>query len=744
MKYHNAHTENARTDALPPPSEGHHQVHPPHLVQGSNNQAIRPQIVRSSSKINQITQLPQESGSSVLSLFYQPPSLPAVTTDNDKQRDYALNANNLGPLPPSLCIYGYPYTPKVDSSHSVTPTDPNLTQSGSRGRASQIDGDTASIDSNEILSWKGRTQSSTIVRGAQERISDCITEQNDYTRGRGALHPDTHCNGSLASSLTSRSSHSRSSHRSTSCSSVHRTPKPRPHSGIIPLDSASPVPAKSMLYHSMKLASASLVSLRSASQLAGNIFKNGTESPRSFEWGSDHETESTDGRVLTPDKDPFAGPLPPSPVSTSLTTPNIPTHPYAAVDITHMSDQSLTPRARKSSRTTRNLHGLRSEVGVDILQTPVRTSPLPNRSAYKVEPILTSPCTPISRKNSKAHGSSLSTGSSSCNSTTYPFPPTPASITSGHDLFGSFDSGNPIGPWSQNEVPFPDSPEVHGLVISTLQGSSEPPVRSIKVRPGLTEHGAFELDHSDSRPHSPFPLHSISTVSTNSILGASVDLSDSHPTDLPNMRSIRPDSNVISGQDAVVVAPATITTNDADTFADACGGKTKKRQIVSPTAWFLDSDSESCLDQEQSACSDDQGAKVPLCSDVLDGDREPLLQRGNRRSFWDSSSMFEQVYGHTGIASESDARTETSETSEEKLLELDEAWPLPPHRTIVVDGPSEEGWHDVESIVEVCAYSDIVKFITQSNEIITSMLLVKASYRMRGVLVIPSGYPLRL
>ena len=122
----------------------------------------------------------------------------------------------------------------------------------------------------------------------------------------------------------------------------------------------------------------------------------------------------------------------------------------------------------------------------------------------------------------------------------------------------------------------------------------------------------------------------------------------------------------------------------------------------------LDSDSESCLEPEQSTCSMDQTTEAAPCTQKApDSVTGSLPRRGNRLSFWDSCSVFEKAYGHTRTASESDTRTEMSETSEDKLLELDEAWPLPPHRTIVVDESSEEGWHDVESIVEVCAYNHV-------------------------------------
>ena len=187
-----------------------------------------------------------------------------------------------------------------------------------------------------------------------------------------------------------------------SCNSARTTPKPRPHSGIASTNSSKSASAKSLL-HPLKLASASFVSLRSATGMTNTIFKNGCDSPASLEWGSDRESALASGRVLTPDEDPFAGPQLPSPASSCSLTPETPVHPYAAVDHAKPISVQHTPKAEKKIKPY-------SEDGGNVLQTPIRISATPKKSNAKGTPHVpgSSPTTPTnSRQARKERGLSL-------------------------------------------------------------------------------------------------------------------------------------------------------------------------------------------------------------------------------------------------------------------------------------------------------------------------------------------------
>ncbi len=136
------------------------------------------------------------------------------------------------------------------------------------------------------------------------------------------------------------------------------------------------------------------------------------------------------------------------------------------------------------------------------------------------------------------------------------------------------------------------------------------------------------------------------------------------------------------------------------------------RDIVSPTAWFLDSDDENEEDvkKERSPCvglglkltASPRGSVAGLArGTAVDDVRSLLSQKSEDRAFTLLRPRSVLDAGLVVHFPEREYLTGSETETEMDAKHSNASWPLPPIRTFVVDEETGEGWHDVESTVEV-------------------------------------------
>lgn len=222
------------------------------------------------------------------------------------------------------------------------------------------------------------------------------------------------------------------------------------------------------------------------------------------------------------------------------------------------------------------------------------------------------------------------------------------------------------------------------------------------------------VERSDIHPNSSFPTRFL------------------HPTVQRFRNLARKDSKIgltspgiqtqaVSGSEgslSSIDAPRPLSSVDTDKFADSCATKghpdpeSNARITDTPTGWFTDSETETETVENVSEKTDeskedktvaqphnakDEGKTCNVCDSEVEtgngttGDIDLGLPRPHSE-FWQSSESSSNA---------SDAEDSQTETEDDGKLETSQAWPLPPIRTVVVDEERGEGWHDLESDIEV-------------------------------------------
>ncbi|KAI5123744.1 hypothetical protein M0805_000336 [Coniferiporia weirii] len=588
------------------------------------------------------------------------------------------------PLPPTpeLSPVGLPTVspPNSDHYHTLDYEDVNDKDEGSSNR---------SIDSVEILSWrmpaleqlpsKTPTASSTFYGNIGSSSRDSI-------RRRLGLEPRLQLHIPLPAQtwIPSRSitrDKAATPRTSRAGSRVLSRLAVRPASGIFSSSTKSPI---------SRLASASFVSLRSiATMTAGNNLNSDEELD-----GDRRDALEVD-RAFTPDDDPFAAHTPVSPLSWTH-TPN-----------EDSKYRSVMPQEDNSSA---------SIIAPDT-PTPI-TAILPRwKSQFNAHYGLPSPIlTPLSSTRSTAQSLTGEKG----------YTAIPSSACSELPL-QSLTNG--IGP-QQRTPPSPTflhSSRRHSLVSALSMAK----ITQGELSPGKArkscEGNKRIVGHTTSRPNSPFPLlflrsHAKKTVSV------SVNEKDdpSSATSVKRGTDGYPDAATLlmtplnsacklllmRRSQELVRGPLPLSTIETDVFGDACSNNKANvlgeisQEVVSPTAYLLESNEyNDILDSpiEKNVYGIETGITgcEIRCSD--------LSAEGNHQVTHPSNDplMFRQCEGNrfdqenTAVSRRDFVETESeTEISIEYNRSEFQGWPLPPHRTVVVDRVSGEGWHIVEPIVE--------------------------------------------
>lgn len=232
---------------------------------------------------------------------------------------------------------------------------------------------------------------------------------------------------------------------------------------------------------------------------------------------------------------------------------------------------------------------------------------------------------------------------------------------------------------------------------------------SSRDSPASSDDGKRVLGHSNSRPHSPFPL----LFSRNKVQKSddckgnkSITSYGGHPksslaieTSVPREGSINLSPNPYSSgssQDAHdFYSSPKLSAGDTDVFGDVCdiiGDSASfelKRDIVSPTAYLLETDEYDELSIEEEYAQADMSSTLEHRNAIFEDPLVSVIQAEQTRK--PDNTLHDR-----GVGTESETDTDYDTNNSE----LDH-WPLPPYRTVVVDLEKGEGWHDVEPVVEV-------------------------------------------
>lgn len=235
--------------------------------------------------------------------------------------------------------------------------------------------------------------------------------------------------------------------------------------------------------------------------------------------------------------------------------------------------------------------------------------------------------------------------------------------------------------------------------------------------------GSGVVAHSASRPNSPFPMlfsrargakPSPKIERRDSIVSSASDVDTERLMErrVPYQTSKRVLNLPLLARhiEGKVEAPVSPSASDIDAFAEAARSselERARRDIVSPTAWLLDSDDyddESAYTHEGSDSTDRRGVlKLDMSFEGERTSEEDEFSPSYDEKM-DEEPLSSRIYS-LRRASQAQTRCETeSETENEgdvTILRASQSWPLPPHRTVVVDEESGEGYHVVEPVLEV-------------------------------------------
>lgn len=209
-----------------------------------------------------------------------------------------------------------------------------------------------------------------------------------------------------------------------------------------------------------------------------------------------------------------------------------------------------------------------------------------------------------------------------------------------------------------------------------------------QVSEGNISGGSPEIaGHSDSRPHSPFPLLFIrsaaskpSPITKDACLGSlspettgTVGDTEIHPPCSPvfPVKELQP-----------------ISAQDADAFGDACKRYSEfsmgcPMDISTPVPPFKELSEELTTKETEG----ENGLRLTLnCTEVESES---------------TASISDYVGAKEDVQPSCNGEEEAVADNNEDVRVSKQTWPLPPLRTVVLDQENGEGWHDVDQMIEV-------------------------------------------
>ena len=242
-----------------------------------------------------------------------------------------------------------------------------------------------------------------------------------------------------------------------------------------------------------------------------------------------------------------------------------------------------------------------------------------------------------------------------------------------------------------------DQPSSHDAlkrVISRVQKiqSNQNECR-ISTTAGQTGFASNVVGHTESRPNSPFPMLSLKPGLEKCVPAASGD----------RRRSSTASFVWNEGEDRGSALSTGIGLLESP--VDHYSLQVQDREILSPTAWLLDSDDyedEKSVGRETDTPSIGTNG-LAVCLNASGGSSRQMIgdtvdRRVDTVFTRDSLSNARCVSPSPGLLL---TESETEIEGDITLLRASQSWPLPPHRTLVVDEESGEGFHVVEPILEV-------------------------------------------
>ncbi|KAH8120475.1 hypothetical protein DFH11DRAFT_1722249 [Phellopilus nigrolimitatus] len=582
------------------------------------------------------------------------------------------------PLPPTpdLLPVGLPAVSPANSDHYHA-TD------GDASRRSN-EGSERSVDSMEILSWRMPVLEQRISKNSTSSAGHahaCGRPSRGSIRERLGLGPRLHLHVPLPTQDVSQP-HPYAKSRSASLS-------PYKHNKTFSCLTVRPVPGKvssSPKRSVSRLASASLVSLRSITTITApskDIYDEDADSDRRDALGVD--------RAFTPEDDPFAA-IAPSPVSPLF---------YTHIPIKNTKLRSFMPLGNNSTVS----------VGKAVPETPM--------SAPATLTSFQSHCDLRSTSSSP-----VLTASSSIEISMQPplineaRVASPSSVNSGlpPSLVEALRQ-TPSSPHVSDYLNIPRHNLSHVLAQTRkVQGARKASSKS-KLNGNGEGNSHHVVGHTDSRPNSPFPMIFLKSVAAKA---SSAALKKNKRESILSSQSEMTEERSNKGEPVAAEAEAETTpqsytsellvecpiqglvceplgANDADAFGEACRAEVK-RDIMSPTAWFLDEDctrdTEAANNNIDSSTRGPEPGEGEAHADALMKEtvgEEGIDQPAPPQLFRES---LHKAYPETD--SETDTENECGPSDSR-------SWPLPPPRTVVVNEENGESWHTVEPIVEVSA-----------------------------------------
>ncbi|KAL5534496.1 hypothetical protein ACEPAG_959 [Sanghuangporus baumii] len=541
-----------------------------------------------------------------------------------------------------------------------------------------------SIDSTEILRWRMpnlEQQTSKASTTSSARVHALGRPSRGSIRDRLGLGPRLHVHVPLPSQFVADPTRrSKSQHGISSEGTIRK-----PNSPLLIAPQSSSRLSSSSRIPLPKLASASLISLRSITTVTARSKGSGGEN------GEDNRMDVFDiDRAFNPEDDPFAAD-PPTPL-----TPLTPINP---------AYQTQTSKEEKYHSFMRLGNDSSASCGPETPMSVPASLPswhyrLGSNSNVSSPVLMPSPlfcvANPVPRRR-KRNASPSSVRSKLAPSLVEPL---------------SIRRGVPSAPSSP-----PSGRQTMKQVISRVSRMQDNQIESgIGNLTGGKGPTSGIIGHTESRPHSPFPLLALKPGLEKTVPNASVD------------RRSTAASFVWSGmgeQDAVYsleghpiervqapvhglgrikesTSPGGVEMNAFNPVAEKYAHRIPDRDMLSPTAWLLDSDDyDDDNDMHEPETLAAKSNMLALSFNVID---EPSGQLGSNGSTRTGVAVVSNRVSDARCISPSrgvfDTESETEPEADLTHLRSPENWPLPPHRTVVVDEESGEGFHLVERVLE--------------------------------------------
>ncbi|KAL5518714.1 hypothetical protein ACEPAH_397 [Sanghuangporus vaninii] len=647
-----------------------------------------------------------------VSLFYSPPTIeqcdPGKTStsersDSEPNLDKEFRSNRMtdwivrstSSTPRKLKRLSRSSAPAYPSPTSPLPPTPNLPftdlpvdasrKSNHVQNTNDVGNSTEeSIDSMEILRWRMRDleqQASKTSATSSARARALGRPSRGSIRDRLGLGPRLHVHVPLPSQfVVDPTGRSKSQHGISSEATIRKTNSPLP---IAPpsssrLSSSSRIPLP-------RLASASLVSLRSITTVTARSKGSGGENEE------DNRMDVLDiDRAFTPEDDPFAAD-PPTPL-----TPLTPVNPiyqtqtskeekyHSFMRLGNDSSASCVPETPISAPASLpSWHyrlGSNSNVSSPVLMP---SSLLPG-------------ATPVPRR-SKRNAS-------------------PSSVRS--RLAPSVVEVEPLSIRRRAPSALPSPPSGRQTLTQVISRVRR--IEGNQFESGISNltgkgHASGIVGHTESRPHSPFPM--LVALTPSSVKAAPNASSDRRSTAASFVWSGMGEQDAVYslegkaiecvqaplGQIKQPTSPSVVEIDSFGPVAEKYAHRILDRDMLSPTAWLLDSDDyDDNNDMHEPETLAAKSNVLALSFNVINessgqsggngitGRTGAVLASNcisNARSVSPSRVVFDT---ESGIEPEADLTR----------LRAPQNWPLPPHRTVVVDEESGEGFHLVEPGLE--------------------------------------------